>query len=223
MEKIWEDIKGYANCGDCPLRNRSRPLLFDGEHVNWVKVMVVTEGANEEADREFIASIANHPTFTFLQALFKGNFKPYYEKHGKDTNVYWTHVRKCFLKTRSGENLKKHGENALKVCAYKAEYLKREIEALKPKLIVTVGKEAIEVLLKYSSDERLQGNLRELIFDKGGIFNEVKIGKVTTNIVVVPHPSGRSKLWTELAEKHPNAKKILEELSSKIIENLVTR
>ena len=131
-------------------------------------------------------------------------------------------TNKKLIKDDSNE-LKRIGNRATKICAYKAEYLKREIEALKPKLIVTVGKEAIEVLLKYSSDERLQGNLRELIFDKGGIFNEVKIGKVTTNIVVVPHPSGRSKLWTELAEKHPNAKKILEELSSKIIENLVTR
>lgn len=219
MEKVWDDIKGYVDCGDCPLKNRSRPLLFDGEHVNWVKVMVITEGPNEEADRGFIASIANHPTFTFLQALFKGNFKPYYKKHGGNTNVYWTHVRKCFLKTKNG-NLEEHGEKALKVCAYEAEYLRREIEALKPKLIVAVGKEAIEALLKYSGDNRLQGNLRELIFERRGIFNDVKIGKVTTNVIVVPHPSGRSKLWVELAEKHPNANKILEEISSKIIETL---
>ncbi len=66
--------------------------------------MVITEGPNEEAEPEFIASIANHPTFTFLQALFKGNFKPYNKEHSKEINVYWTHVRKCFLKTEQTKN-----------------------------------------------------------------------------------------------------------------------
>jgi len=104
MEAIWRDIEEHKKCDGCPLIKNSRPLIFDGEHVKWVKVMVITEGPNEEADPKFIASIANHPTFTFLQALFKGNFKPYYKKHDKNTNVYWTHVRKCFLKTEQTKN-----------------------------------------------------------------------------------------------------------------------
>ncbi len=217
MRRVWEDIRNHADCNNCPLKDRSRPLLFDGDHVNWVKVMVITEGPNEEATREFIASIANHPTFTFLQALFEGNFKPCYEKHGNNTNTYWTHVRKCFLRTKNGGDLRKHKGEALKICAYGAKYLKREIEALKPKLIVAVGKEAVKALLEYSGDKRLQGNLKELIFVKGGIFNDVKISGVTTNITVAPHPSGRSRLWIGLTA---NANKTLEKISSEITKHL---
>jgi len=228
LERVWNDIKRYVNCYDCPLKNVSRPLLFEGEHVNWVKVMVVTEGPNEEAEPEFIASMANHPTFTFLQALFKGNFKPRYEKHREKPNVYWTHVRKCFLKTKQTKNLTKDeknfkgiGDRAAKICSLKAEYLRREIEALKPKLIVAVGGKAVEALFKYSKDKRLHGKINELVFKKGGIFSGVKIGEVTTDVIVVPHPSGKSKeTWVGLAKKHPKAYEVLENISLKIVEKL---
>ena len=87
MEAIWRDIEEREKCDGCPLIKNSRPLIFDGEHVKWVKVMVITEGPNEEAEPEFIASIANHPTFTFLQALFKGNFKPYNKERSKELSL----------------------------------------------------------------------------------------------------------------------------------------
>ena len=102
----------------------------------------------------------------------------------------------------------------------KAEYLKREIETLNPKLIVAVGGKAVEALLKYSKDERLYGRIEELVFKRKGIFNDVKIGRVTTDIVVVPHPSGLNTTWVRLAKNHLDAKDILEEISKKIIDEL---
>lgn len=130
-------------------------------------------------------------------------------------------TNKKLIKDDSNE-LKRIGNRATKICAYKAEYLKREIEALKPKLIVAVGGKAVEALLKYSKDERLYGRIEELVFEKRGIFNNVKIGRVTTDIVVVPHPSGLNTTWVRLAKDHPNAKCILEKISSKIIETMKT-
>lgn len=54
-------------------------------------------------------------------------------------------TNKKLIKDDSNE-LKRIGNRATKICAYKAEYLKREIEALKPKLIVAVGGKAVEAL-----------------------------------------------------------------------------
>jgi len=92
IKEVWKEIEEREKCSECPLKDKSRPLFFKTE--KRVKIMVITEGPNEEAEPEVIASLANHPTFTFLQALFKGRFQPMQS----DSGTYWTHLRKCFLK-----------------------------------------------------------------------------------------------------------------------------
>ena len=209
IEHIWNFITNYKYCDDCPLRGISKPILL--KFKDRVNVMVITEGPNEEADPEFIASIANHPTFTFLQAIFQGRLHVLGEK----ANAYWTHMRKCFIKTKSGQRLisRKSEGRALRICS--RSYLLSEIKCVKPKLIVAVGRRAANFFSKY--DYRLAGRIEELVFKGGGIFDKVAIEGLATKIIVVPHPSGRSTIWTNLPE---NAREVIERISQEIVESL---
>ena len=211
IKEIWRDIRGKAKCGDCPLKDKSYPLLF--EIKKNVRVMVITEGPNEEACKDFIASIANHPTFTFLYSLFKGRFKPC----GENVNVYWTHLRKCFLKIGEKPNQQDYTEDsykALKICS--EAYLLDEIKALKPKLIISVGDKAKNFFSQYITKLRRK-KLREAVFKDGGIFYNINITEITFNLIIVPHPSGRNKLWTELPS---NAREVIEKISEEIVKYL---
>lgn len=153
LAEIWNEIENCTS-PDCPLGG-GEPLIFKPERN--VNVMVITEGPNEYQEPEVVASLANHPTFTFLQAMFKGKFQP----RGKQATVYWTHVRKCFLKrSRSKVNKedRRKGREALRVCSEK--YLLRELKALKPKLVIVVGNSAKKFFSGY--DEKLKGKLIEV-------------------------------------------------------------
>ncbi len=216
VKAVWKSIRCKSSCDDCPLKELSFPLLFDGECVARASVMVVSEGPNEVATREFIASIANHPTFTFLSVMFGCNFKPW----GEGANVYWTHVRKCFLRKTGEFDFSKFKDDALEVCAYKAKYLKKEIEAMRPRLILAVGRRAVEAIAKYSGDDRLRGSLEDLVFKRGGVFEEVKVGACGFTVAVVPHPSGLNTVWAGLAVRYPEAHKVLKRIQSVIIEAL---
>lgn len=184
-EMIWEKIRAKSKCQGCPLEKEGEPLIIEPEELNKMHIMVITEGPNRRTDREFLTSIANHPTFTSLFSLFGGSFKP--EKDSAD--VYWTHIRKCFINGNA-----KSGRRALKPCSN--AYLEDEIEALEPKLIVAVGKSSLDFLSKY--DSRLKGKLNEVFKQQTeDIFNGVKIGSVSLDIAIVPHPSGLNRFWNK--------------------------
>lgn len=137
LKEIWKEIKKYDD-PNCPLK--TKPLLF--RIPKRANVMVITEGPNVEEKAENIASLANHPTFTFLQPMFKGKFRPL----GRGATAYWTHLRKCPLREapralgRTTDEDKRKGHKALRICAGK--FLLQELKALKPKLVVAVGEEA---------------------------------------------------------------------------------
>lgn len=221
LRKVWgriEDPK-QNGCSGCPLRGKSKPLLFKPERP--VNVMVITEGPNRMEDKESIASLANHPTFTYLTALAGGKFVP----EGEDATAYWIHVRKCFIRDENGEPLyeevkealTKHLDKkalekltdsldklALMTCS-KSRYLVDEIKAVKPKLIVAVGKGAKNFLAGFSQE--LQGKLKDVFVKQVEGSFDVEIDGTATKVLVVPHPSGRSLFWTKLP---PKTKEVLE-------------
>lgn len=214
LEEIWKLIEDKSLCNGCPLIDNP-PLLFKVKNPWKIKAMFITEGPNRVASREFIASVANHPTYTFLSSITGCKFRPM-DGEGVDANAYWTHVRKCFLKPKNAKNRKQnegYGQQALKKCAYEAKYLLMEIEALKPKLIVAVGGEALKAVREYSGSKDLEGNLKELILKRGGIFHSIKIGSLETTVIVLPHPSGRNPFWNSLPD---NAREIFEKIKSEI-------
>ena len=68
--------------------------------------MVITYGPNRIEDPEIIASLANHLTYTYLSALFGGKFRPM-----SNATVYWTHLRKCFIKDEDGNLVDNDGKD----------------------------------------------------------------------------------------------------------------
>lgn len=201
LEQVWGEIENWGRCGDCPLKgNTYKHLLFKPCHP--VSVMVVTEGPNRVENKEFIASLANHPTFTYLTALAGGEFTP----EGEGANVYWTHVRKCFVQDETGQPLTDDVKGALESC-WATKYLDDEIAAVRPKLIVAVGGKAKDFLGKYNS--KLYGTLEGVlkIQAKSNQPMEVNINGFSTMAAVVPHPSGRSFFWKR---PPPETKKVLE-------------
>ena len=121
--------------------------------------MVITEGPYRPEPIEVLVSPLNHPTFTFLYTMFSGNFRLV----GHGANVYWTHVRKCFLSNGGF----REGREAMHLCQ---NYIYHEILALKPKLIVAVGASALNAIHRVSSDERI----RDKLYSKG--FKERVVG-----------------------------------------------
>lgn len=77
LKEILENVRMRARCNSCPLKefkNNYSPLIFEPDHE--VRIMVITYGPNRTEKPEVIASLANHPTYTYLSALFGGNFRP---------------------------------------------------------------------------------------------------------------------------------------------------
>ena len=172
-----------------------RLLLLKPESLDAVKAMVITEGPNRPEPVEVLVSPLNHPTFTFLYTIFSGNFRPV----GRDANVYWTHVRKCFL----GNSGFSEGREAMRLCQ---NYIHHEILALKPKLIVTVGASALKAIYKMSSDERIRGKLESAFLrQQDKIYREVKVENVKFDLAVLPHPSGRNMFWNNPPREGLNA------------------
>ena len=215
LRVVWERIKenklkGIGPCSDCPLRisdwvgSSWPPLLIQPENLEGIRIMVVTEGPNRKADERFLISLANHPTFTFLYALFKGRFKPW----GEDANAYWTHVRKCFIDGRKG-----YGYRAILRCE---SYLMDEVMALKPKLIVSVGEKALNALFHTRGRIKLKQAFESQV---GGVYDTLYLQGFRCEVSVVPHPSGLSRFWNNPPE---NAPKILNDIVEKIENTLKT-
>jgi len=199
LKSIWKFIEenkeaGHGACSHCPLRP-CRLLLLKPESLDAVRAMVITEGPNRPEPVEVLVSPLNHPTFTFLYTIFSGNFRPV----GHDANVYWTHVRKCFLSNGGFSE----GREAMRLCQ---NYIQHEILALKPKLIVTVGASALKAIYKMSSDKRIRGKLESAFLrQQDKIYREVEVGNVKFDLAVLPHPSGRNTFWNNPPREGLNA------------------
>jgi len=214
---IWERIKENKRkrlgpCSNCPLGapgwvgSNWEPLLLEPEHPESIGVMVVTEGPNRKADKKHLISMANHPTFTFLYALFRGKFEPC----GEFANAYWTHVRKCFVNGRKGD-----GFRAISRCK---PYLLEEIRALKPKLIVSVGGKALNTLFNRRGGVNLKKAFESQV---GGVFDTLDIDGFSCEVSVVPHPSGLSRFWNKPPQKTANIlNNIMKKIEATLKENI---
>ena len=168
--------------------------------------MVITEGPNRYEPIKFLASCANLPTYPYLYTLFRGKFRPV----GSDANVYWTHVRKCFLDGKQSMVRK-----ASRKCR---QYLEYEVKALEPRLILAVGKSAFKALRAGSRDKRLKRQLKDA-FKKQlrGPFKDVNIFGVKVDLAVLPHPSGRNRFWNKPPKETPE---ILNTISEAILKTV---
>ena len=217
LKSVWKFIEenkeaSKGACSHCPLRS-CRLLLLKPESLDAVRVMVITEGPNRPEPIEVLVSPLNHPTFTFLYTMFSGNFRPV----GHGANVYWTHVRKCFLSNGGF----REGREAMRLCR---NYIYHEILALKPKLIVAVGASALNAIHRVSLDERIRDKLESAFLrQRDEIYREVKVEGVKFDLAVLPHPSGRNMFWNNPPEESLAAlRKVMESIKGMLQERTST-
>lgn len=202
--KVIGEIRARARCSSCLLLGRRRPLVIEPRPRGSITVIAVTESPREDiSDVEDAVSIYNVPIFPYLYCLLSGEFRP-----REDANAYWTHVCKCCLKGIKP----REGRRAMEACS--DAYLKSEVEAVKPRLVVAVGAPALKFFSEATGDGRLRGGLREVFRGQiNGIYGDVKLGSARFSLAVAPHPSGRSRLWNRLDEEDKMAfKRVISEI-----------
>ena len=208
---VIDGIEKRKKCSGCPLlREGRRPLVIKPSSEDGVKAVVVTESPWEiEWDIDLVTSIANIPTFPYLYCLLGGEFRPV-----ENANTYWTHTCKCPLKNIPQKN------KAIKFCS--KAYLRDEIEAVDPKLVIAVGGSALKFFARETGDRRLRGKLTEVFLNQSkGIYDGVQLGSAVFSLAVAPHPSRKSRLWN----KPPKGiiqifKQVIEDIKWRIRENI---
>ncbi len=175
MELDWVALKGrVASCTDCALhQNRNKTVFGVGdENADWLFVGE-GPGADEDAQGEPFVGQAGRLLDNMLVAI----------NLSRRANVYIANVVKC----RPPSNRNPAPEEAL-ACE---PYLQRQIELIQPKLIVALGRVAVQNLL--ATDASIS-SLRGRIHQYRGI-----------SLIVTYHPAyllrslpDKAKAWADL-------------------------
>lgn len=197
-------------CFGCPLsRERDYRLVLIKPASERIRAVVVSEspgGCAGEVER--LVSAANVPTFPYIYTVMSGLFDPL----GCD---YWTHACKCCLK---GVDPGVKGR-AIRFCS--GAYLKAEVEATNPRLILAVGETAFQFFAKETGDRRLRGGLIETFRMQAeeGIYKGVRVGSAVFSLAVLLHPSGRNRFWNRLTDEDLRAfKRVISDVKTILIE-----
>lgn len=185
FEKIILLVK---NCKDCDLwKTRKNPVF--GEGSSNAKVMFIGEapGRNEDIQGRPFVGRAGKILDELLESIDL-----------KRKDVYIANILKC----RPPDN-----RNPMKnEIAYCTKYLDKQIEKIKPEIIVPLGSFATSYIFeKFNIKSEKIGNLHGKIFTLNTIFG-------TQRIIPIYHPA--------VATYNPNAKEILLKDFQKIKENL---
>lgn len=174
-EMNWDQLTTtVANCHACPLRQTCTQTVFGigDKKADWLFIGE-GPGAREDAIGEPFVGQAGKLLDNMLSVI---NLK-------RGENVYITNIVKC----RPPDN-RKPNENEAQQCA---PYLTRQIELIKPNLIIALGKVAAQNLL--NTDDSI-ANLRGKIHNYAGI-----------PLIVTYHPayllralSEKAKVWKDL-------------------------
>ena len=146
MALDWEALQqAVAGCQACPLAaTRTQTVFGVGDpHAEWLFVGEAP-GAEEDKRGEPFVGQAGKLLDNMLAAI----------QLKRGDNVYIANVLKC----RPPGNRDPHGEEVVKC----APYLQRQVELIKPRIIVALGKFAAQSLLKTdSSVAALRGRLHD--------------------------------------------------------------
>ena len=101
---------------------------------------------------------------------------------------------------------------AIRFCS--KAYLRDEIEAVNPRLVVAVGGSALAFFRRETGDRRLKKNLTEVFLNQTkGIYDGVQLGSAVFSLAVAPHPSMKSRLWNEPPKEMIQAfKQVIEDI-----------
>jgi len=175
MQMDWQDLREcVSHCRSCSLSQTRTQTVFGvgDEHAEWLFVGEAP-GAEEDRQGEPFVGAAGKLLDNMLAAIAL--------QRGK--NVYIANVLKC----RPPENRDPHGEEVARC----DPFLKRQVELIKPKLIVALGKFAALSLL---GGEQSIAAMRGKLHDYHGV-----------PVVVTYHPAyllrnlpDKAKAWEDL-------------------------
>lgn len=177
QKKITQNINNLkAHCNGCPLAiNHSGPVFIKHEGKSSPKMVIISESPAKFEDIEYdfskvdqwttiiLKEIKSFSKYTEIKDVAKvtklGDFLAFLtdtrivsnpEKQTTINNIYWTHAVKCFIqqKNESLNSAKKRLGNkfnkASKCCC---EYIKEELEIIKPDLILAIGDVAFNAIV----------------------------------------------------------------------------
>ena len=175
MSLEWKELKArVAGCTDCPLHAKRNKTVFGvgDENADWLFVGE-GPGADEDAQGEPFVGQAGKLLDNMLAAI----------QLKRGTNVYIANILKC----RPPGNRNPEPQEALQC----EPYLQRQIELIRPKLIIALGKVAAANLL--ASDASV-GSMRGKVHQYRGI-----------PLIVTYHPAyllrnlaDKAKAWADL-------------------------
>lgn len=191
-EKLKELQLRMHACRSCPLE--SHYPVFEGDINDRVMVIGQAPGRHRgEPHRPFSEGSGGKKLFRWLEQSGFG------EEEEARSSIYFTALAKCFPgPSKSGHGDQPPSKDQLRQCG---PFLDEEIRLVKPRIIIPVGKMAIERILG-------KHTLTEVV----GKSFEVDLDGFSSTIIPLPHPSGAS-LWNNLPENKALVEKALEILS----------
>lgn len=215
LRKKIERNKQYKknSCKFCPLaKKHAGPLFFEHSGKAHPKVIFISEspakfeeiGCDFSRLNDFIKNTLtdikdltrwedawrSNEVWKFLAGVTNSKMVANPENLTTINNIYWTHAIKCFLQrknmkiTDAKRQLAKEFNEAGEFCA---EYLRKEIEIIKPKLVVLIGDKAFNAIFQKK---------KTLIGKSIKFFNSVEI-------IYVYHPNAQiQSIWKEKGFKY---------------------
>ena len=154
LDEIKEQVE---NCRKCKLwKNRNKPVFGEGPENAKIMLIGLAPGYHENLEgRPFVGAAGKLLNKLLNLAGIKRE------------EVYITNVIKCYLPNNIAS------EEEIKACA---PYLDKQIELIKPKILILLGKVAVEYIfnkfdLKIAPMKKLHGK----IFKISTLFNQLKI------------------------------------------------
>lgn len=175
LESIIRHQAKLKHCSLCP--DMAKPVVVGNAVTSSVMLIGQAPGSKEiEIRRPF--------AWTAGKTLFKWFAQVGMEESDFRRNVYMAAVCRCFpgKNPKGGDRVPSNTE--IENCA---SWLDMEMQLLKPKLIIPVGKLAISRFMAFEK-------LEEVVGQK----HQIKIFGVKTDLIPLPHPSGAS-VWHRVA------------------------
>lgn len=169
-KRLEEHVAELRACSLCPRMHK--PVVSGGAVVSKVLLVGQAPGIKEPVAGRPFAWTAGKTLFRWFEencGLSENDFRD---------SIYMAAVCRCFPgKTAAGGD-RVPDNDEIRNCA---SWLTREVEILKPALVIPVGKLAIQQFIKFDK-------LNDII----GTKIDVTYGKFRFDIIPLPHPSGAS-------------------------------
>lgn len=181
LEKILGEISSCNRCHLCRTRNKVVPGTGD-RNAGW---LFVGEGPGFHEDQQ------GEPFVGRSGKLLDAMMAAMHMKRGED--VYIANIVKCRASNEAGKDRQPTEEEAA-VCM---PYLERQIDLIKPKIMVALGKTAAVALLNTGRDISL-GSLRnrEHFFRNGG--RRIPLVVTYHPSYLLRTPAGKKQAWQDL-------------------------